>query len=315
MRNRLVLALSAVFAAAVFPAATSQFGADPVIRDPATHNIKIRNDDGSVRGGLRCGVKERTPAQRDMLEQQLRQFRQQTDFALLARPPAASITIPVWFHIVTKTGKGKNPGIVGDVTDAQIDAQLDVLNDAYAGRGFSFTHAGTKRVNNTKWFDGCASSRTESVMKASLAESPAENLNVYSCQPGSLLGYAYYPDSFPETDTRHGIVVLHSSFPGGTAVPYDLGDTATHEVGHYLGLAHTFEGGCAEPGDLVADTPPEASPAFGCPVGRDTCAGDGPDPILNFMDYTDDACMNTFSDDQSIRMDEMTSLYKPSLGS
>lgn len=311
MRSRLTFALSAILAAAVFPAATSQFSADPVMRDPAAPNIKIRDADGSVRGGLRCAVKERTALQRDMLERTLREFRKQE--SLVAR--AGTITVPVWFHIITKTTKGKSPTVVGDVTQAQIDEQLQVLDDAYAGRGFSFRLAGVKRVENARWFDGCARYNVETTMKAALAEDPAHNLNFYSCKPGDYLGYAYYPDSFDENDTRHGVVVLHSSFPDGATTNYNEGDTGTHEVGHYLGLAHTFEGGCDEPGDFVADTPAEASPAFGCPVGRDTCPSAGVDPIYNFMDYTYDSCMNTFTTGQDARMQTIVATYKPSLGS
>ena len=126
--------------------------------------------------------------------------------------------------------------------------------------------------------------------------------------------YAYLPAAYPEDNWHHGVVVLHSSLPGGSAAPYNLGDTGTHEVGHYLGLDHTFQGGCNAPGDSVADTPFEASAAFGCPAGRDTCASAGLDPITNFMDYTDDACMNTFSTGQSSRMAAIVAAYKPSLG-
>lgn len=313
MRNRLVLALSAVLAATVLPAATSQFNTDPVIRDAAAPNIKIRDHDGSVRGGLRCGVKDRTPLQRDVLERNLREFRKQVDSGALAESHGP-ITVPVWFHIITKTTKGKNPTVIGDVTQDQIDAQIQVLTDAYAGHGFAFTLGGVTHTNNTRWFDGCGRYSVETTMKAALAVDPPHNLNFYSCKPGDLLGYAYYPDSFDEGDTRHGVVVLHSSFPDGATTNYNEGDTGTHEVGHYLGLAHTFEGGCAAPGDSVADTPAEESPAFGCPVGRDTCPSPGLDPILNFMDYTYDSCMNTFTTGQGSHMQTIVATYKPSLG-
>lgn len=186
---------------------------------------------------------------------------------------------------------------------------------AFQGTGFSFYLANLDYTKNNKWFTGCYSAGQERRMKQALAVDPAHNLNIYICKPrGGILGYAYLPSSLPEDHYLHGTVLLYSSLPGGSAAPYNEGDTCTHEVGHYLGLEHTFENGCKAPGDSVDDTPYEASPAYGCPVDRDTCASPGLDPIFNFMDYTDDGCMDEFTSDQADRMQAQVALYKPSLG-
>ena len=273
----------------------------------ASGNVHFLDADGRMVLGQRCAAPDISPALRAQVEAALAENRR-----LFGDAPSATLawSIPVRFHVVY------NPNGQGNVPESWVDAQIQVLNDAYAGTGFSFFKPAnsTTRTANKKWFTGCYSSGTERQMKQALAVDPANNLNIYTCSPsGGILGYAYLPASFPESDYRHGVVMLYSSMPGGNAAPYNLGDTATHEVGHYLGLDHTFQGGCANPGDSVSDTPAEQSAAFGCPVGRDTCAGGGADPIFNFMDYTDDACMDEFTTGQTARMQNMVSIYKPSL--
>ena len=154
----------------------------------------------------------------------------------------------------------------------------------------------------------------EDAAKNALAVDPAHTLNIYTANlGGSYLGWSYYPWDFPETSKEHAVFLDFRSLPGGTFVPYDLGRTATHEVGHWVGLAHTFENGCTAPGDEVDDTPYESDPAFGCPIGSDTCPAAGVDPIHNYMDYSDDACMTEFSPGQGSRVNTMIALYRPSL--
>ena len=267
--------------------------------------IHFLGEKGQIERGVRCATPDLSKAQQDQVERDMAEF-----FRLYGTEKAGGTwNIPVRVHVIRKAAGG-----AGDISATMISNQISILNSAYAGTGFSFYLAGTDRTTNSRWYTGCYSSGNERKMKQALAIDPAHNLNIYTCSPsGGILGYARFPSSYSESSYMHGVVLLDQSLPGGSASPYNLGDTATHEVGHYLGLYHTFQGGCTSPGDSVTDTPYEASAAYGCPTGRDTCSSSGLDPIKNFMDYTDDACMNTFSAGQTTRMQAQVTTYRPSL--
>ena len=230
------------------------------------------------------------------------------DLARLGESSVTGGTINVYFHVINRGSGMAN----GDVPDSMIAQQMSVLNAAFAPTDWSFNLVATTRTTNSTWFNGCYSSSTEMQIKNALRQGTADDLNIYSCNPSNgILGYATFPSGYAGNPKRDGVVVLYSSLPGGGADPYDEGDTATHEVGHWMGLYHTFQGGCNGSGDTVSDTPAEKSPAYGCPGGRDSCRRQaGLDPIENFMDYTDDFCMWTFTAGQDARMDAQFTTYR-----
>ena len=217
--------------------------------------------------------------------------------------------IHVYFHVINKGSGLAN----GDVPLVQITDQIAGLNAAFASSGFQFTlMLPVTRTTNATWYTAGPGTAAEGAMKAALRQGSADDLNIYSTSPGGgLLGWSTFPWSYSSHPSDDGVVVLFSSLPGGTAAPYNEVDTATHQVGHWMGLYHTFQGGCGNTGDVVSDTPSERSPAYGCPEGRDSCVGKpGLDPISNFMDYTDDPCMWTFSAGQGSRMLSMWTAYR-----
>ena len=222
-----------------------------------------------------------------------------------ASAPAGG-TIQIAFHVIHDRG-------LGNVPDEQILEQIRELNHNFLGTGYRFSLASVDRTDDRRWFKVLPGTGDEKHMKQTLAIDPAHRLNVYTCAPKDLLGWAYLPYSLPEDNTLHGVVVHYGSLPGGYIEFYDLGRTLTHEVGHYLGLFHTFQGGCEEPGDFVADTPAEAVPNYLCPDGLNTCSSPGEYPIHNYMDYSTDECYTDFTSGQGVRMDALVQLYRPSL--
>ena len=254
---------------------------------------------GSTSVNRGCATEELADDVKARVEQEV------ADYVATHEIAYATKTIDVYFHVITNTS-GQ-----GNVSDTDLNRQLTVLNNAYASSGWAFRIAGIDRTANNTWYTSTGGT-SESQMKSALRKGDAGDLNFYTNNMGGgLLGWATFPSSYKSNPTMDGVVVLYSSLPGGSAAPYNQGDTGTHEVGHWMGLYHTFQGGCSKNNDGVSDTPAEKSPAYGCPVGRDSCRRQsGVDPITNFMDYTDDACMDRFSAGQDARMDSMFTTYR-----
>jgi len=219
----------------------------------------------------------------------------------------ADVTLKTYFHVINKGSGISN----GDVPQSQIDLQMQVLNDSYKSVGVHFTLTAVDRTTNANWYTATPGSAAEKQMKTALRKGGSRDLNFYTNNMGQgLLGWATFPWDYASNPTMDGVVCLFSSLPGGSSAPYDEGDTGTHEVGHWVGLYHTFQGGCKLQGDQVDDTPPERTANYGCPIGADTCPEPGVDPIHNFMDYTDDSCMYQFTNGQGSRARSMISQYR-----
>jgi len=248
----------------------------------------------------RCGTKQPGLEEIEQIEQGVRR----------GQKGRTSDIIPVWVHVISRGAGYEN----GELPDSMVDAQLKVLDNSFNGRsggantGFGFDLLGVTRTVNKEWFEQMATNfSVELSAKTALRRGGPETLNIYTVDGGPYLGFAYFPSILqdPTYAILDGVVLHWRSLPGGTFAIYSEGDTAPHEVGHWLALYHTFDGKCGSKGDYVADTPAEFSPAFNCPVGRDTCSGKsqpGLDPIFNFMDYTQDSCMFEFTDGQAARL-------------
>ena len=231
------------------------------------------------------------------------------------------VRVPVVIHLVHGRHRGEHR--INKRKARQMFATLragfaGAQNPAMAPTGVDFKLRRITTSRNEKWFHAAPFSGADRQMKKRLHRGKARTLNIYVNRPKSrgqlLLGFSLFPWQRRGHKPLDGVTISEISLPGGRAAGYNLGDTVIHETGHWMGLLHTFEGGCAvgTGGDGVADTAAEAQPSFRCDE-RNTCVvdeldpatglvGDRPDPIHNFMDYSYDFCMDHFTPGQRERM-------------
>jgi hypothetical protein len=232
---------------------------------------------------------------------------------------AAYGNVPVYVHeMLGSNGEG-------NVTPGQVQAQIDILNATYgsndanepagavvADTGARFYLAGNDEYFNNNWHKD----RQSSSYRTKTRQGGAKSLNIWLVD-FNYLGIATFPWDYTANPGIDGIRVQWNSLPTADAVGYpaianyDLGETATHEAGHWFGLYHTFQGGCTDTNDEVADTAAQSSSTDGCPEGRDSCNLPGLDPIHNYMDYSYDSCYYEFSGGQTQRMVTMWTAYRP----
>ena len=247
-------------------------------------------------------------------------------------------TIPVVVHIVQAT-----PSIT--ISDARVQSQIDVLNEDFRMMNadasqvpseFSSVAADSEIEFCLATIDpnGCPTtginrivspananhlSSNSFALKSLIQWDPYKYLNIWVPERiiDDILGYATFPTFLNFNPSNDGVVINGQHFGRGNGIPtstYDLGRTGTHEVGHWLGLFHTFQNACAggsqtscqTSGDNVCDTPPTAGSNFGCPGTQNTCSETFPqdlnDQTMNYMDYVDDRCMYMYTIGQKDRM-------------
>ena len=283
----------------------SQSNAVPAQRTCASHDKYVEMMGGAKFSEMRTRIEQQTQRwESQPVEQRSNQAN-------------TVVTIPVVFHVVYANG-------TQNISDAQIMSQLQILNDDFrrlnsdadntwsqaADSEVEFCLAtndpqgnptdGILRVSTTVSSFGTSDNVKFSSSGGSDAWPAGSYLNFWVCNVGGgILGYAQFPGGSAATDG----VVCDYRYVGdiGTATaPFNLGRTATHEVGHWLNLYHIWGDGNCNQDDQVSDTPNSDAANFGCATGHQSCSST--DMVQNYMDYSDDACMNLFTSGQKTRM-------------
>ncbi len=236
----------------------------------------------------------------------------------MIRQTAAQVATPIavntYFHIISSTANA------GTITQDMATQQMAALNTAYNPYGITLTLADTTFTTNDAW-SIAASEADMTALKTALRKGTYKDLNIYfhTDLAGGNLGTCTLPSQVPagaaaSIYVSDGCNVNAATMPGGTMGGYNLGKTAVHETGHWLGLLHTFEGySCEGDGDMIADTPQESQPTDGCPdkPPKDSCPTvTGVDPIHNYMDYSTDACYEGFTPLQIARIESLWTQFR-----
>ncbi|QRW22836.1 extracellular metalloprotease [Rhizoctonia solani] len=206
-----------------------------------------------------------------------------------------------------------NPPLnIPETRTIKVDSAILALNSQFVGSGFTFQRAQLKYTKNAKWFNEVDKNQLTLDMKNKLHTGTAKDLNIYTLHEFEARWIRYLPMEVYQRAQARWCCHEVEHYPWGSLSNYNQGKILTHEVGHWAGLFHTFQGGCSEKGDEVSDTPAEETAATGCPVSRDTCKDiPGQDPIHNYMDYTYDRCKtDPFTAGQIKRMREMMQQHR-----
>lgn len=267
--------------------------------------MPLLTSEGYRQIGGRCGTPEPTLTDVFRIDANLDQLRKIIPAAV---SKGAKLILQINFVHISKSGGAR-------VTQDARERQLSELNSAYNLFNIFFTSNPENiiEIENSEWYNVFPKTPAERAMKSAHSKDPNKFVNVYTCGlEYGLLGWSSFPwekDADPIID---GLVIAESTLPGGTNPKYNLGRTMVHEMGHYLGLFHTFYGGCDGIGDQVEDTIAHSQPNYNNPAPGHyySCIAGEMDPISNFMNYTDDVCMNMFTSGQGKRMLEQCLIYR-----